>query len=183
MTNTENREVATFAAGCFWCIESAMNRLKGVEKAISGYTGGSTVNPTYKEVCSGKTGHAEAVEITYDPSIIDYQTLLTVFFTMHDPTTLNRQGADIGTQYRSAIFYHTPEQKKLAEEYIKKLDEEKVFGRPIVTELSPADIFYVAEDYHQDYYNRNREANSYCTAVIDPKINKLRKSFAHLLNN
>lgn len=177
------REVATFAGGCFWCIESAMNRLKGVEKAISGYTGGDTTNPSYREVCSGTTGHAEAVEVTYDPSVIDYQTLLTVFFTMHDPTTLNRQGADIGTQYRSAIFYHNPEQKKLAGDYIQKLEQEKVFGKPIVTRLDPAGTFYIAEDYHQDYYNQNRDKNSYCTAVIDPKISKLRKSFSHLLKS
>lgn len=160
-----------------------MNRLKGVEKAISGYTGGNTANPTYREVCSGTTGYAEAVEVTYDPSVIDYRTLLTVFFTMHDPTTLNRQGADIGTQYRSAIFYHNPGQKKLAEEYIQALEQEKVFSRPVVTQLSPAGAFYVAEDYHQDYYNQNRDKNSYCTAVIDPKISKLRKSFAHLLKS
>ncbi len=181
--NDPKKDTATFAGGCFWCIETTMNRLKGVEKVISGYTGGKTVNPTYKEICTGSTGHAEAVQIIYDPAIIDFNVLLTVFFAMHDPTTLNRQGADIGTQYRSAIFYHNEEQKLLAENYIKNLTEERIFSRPIVTELSALDTFYPAEDYHQDYYNINRERNSYCTAVIEPKVNKLRKTFLHLLKD
>ncbi len=176
-----NLEVATLAAGCFWCIEAVLLRLKGVEKVISGYTAGKIKNPTYREVCSGLTGHAEAVEVYFDPKIITFEVLLKVFFSMHNPTTLNRQGGDIGTQYRSAIFYHNSEQKTIAENYIHELKTEKVFEDKIVTEISPAETFYAAEDYHQDYYNLNREQNSYCTVVIDPKVNKLRKSYAHLL--
>lgn len=176
-----NLEVATLAAGCFWCIEAVLLRLKGVEKVLSGYTAGKIKNPTYREVCSGLTGHAEAVEVYFDPNIISYEVLLKVFFSMHNPTTLNRQGGDIGTQYRSAIFYHNSEQKSIAENYIQELDAEKVFEDKIVTEISPAETFYPAEDYHQDYYNLNREKNSYCTVVIDPKVNKIRKSYAHLL--
>ncbi len=176
-----NLEVATLAAGCFWCIEAVLLRLKGVEKVLSGYTAGKIKNPTYREVCSGLTGHAEAVEVYFDPNIISYEVLLKVFFSMHNPTTLNRQGGDIGTQYRSAIFYHNSEQKTIAEKYIQELDAEKVFEDKIVTEISPAETFYPAEDYHQDYYNLNREKNSYCTVVIDPKVNKIRKSYAHLL--
>jgi len=181
--STENFQTATLAGGCFWCIETTLNRLKGVEAVISGYTGGKIKHPTYREICTGMTGHAEAVQVIYDPNIIDYNTILTVFFTMHDPTTLNRQGADIGTQYRSAIFYANEEQKILSENFIKKLEEEQTFSEPIVTEISPLDVFYPAEDYHQDYYNQNREKNSYCTAVIDPKVNKLRKSFQHLMKD
>ncbi len=176
-----NLEVATLAAGCFWCIEAVLLRLIGVEKVLSGYTAGKIKNPTYREVCSGLTGHAEAVEVYFDPNIISYEVLLKVFFSMHNPTTLNRQGGDIGTQYRSAIFYHNSEQKTIAENYIQELDAEKVFEDKIVTEISPAETFYPAEDYHQDYYNLNREKNSYCTVVIDPKVNKIRKSYAHLL--
>lgn len=176
-----NLEVATLAAGCFWCIEAVLLRLKGVEKVLSGYTAGKIKNPTYREVCSGLTGHAEAVQVYFDPNIISYEVLLKVFFSMHNPTTLNRQGGDIGTQYRSAIFYHNSEQKTIAENYIQELDAEKVFEDKIVTEISPAETFYPAEDYHQDYYNLNREKNSYCTVVIDPKVNKIRKSYAHLL--
>lgn len=175
-------EKATFAGGCFWCIETVMNRLKGVQKAISGYTAGKISNPTYKEVCSGLTGHAEAVEIEYDPAIIDYETLLKVFFTVHDPTTLNRQGADVGTQYRSAIYYHNEDQKSIALNLIHSLEKEQIFEK-IVTEVSPAETFYPAEDYHQNYYNINKDQNSYCSVVIDPKINKLRKSFLHLLKD
>jgi peptide-methionine (S)-S-oxide reductase len=176
-------ETATFAGGCFWCIETTLNRLKGVEKVISGYTGGQTKNPTYKDICTGSTGHAEAVQVVYDPNLIDYTVLLTVFFAMHDPTTLNRQGADIGTQYRSAIFYHNDEQKELAQKFIEKLTNERVFSRPVVTELKPLGEFYEAEEYHQNYYNLNKEKNSYCTAVIEPKVNKLRKTFLHLLKD
>ncbi len=174
-------ETATFAGGCFWCIETTMARLKGVKKVTSGYTGGQTKNPTYKEVCTGNTGHAEAVQVEYDPVLIDFNVLLTVFFAMHDPTTLNRQGADIGTQYRSAVFYHNEEQKKMTEKFIAQLTQERVFTNPIVTEISPLGEFYPAEDYHQDYYNLNHDKNSYCTAVIEPKVNKLRKTFLHLL--
>lgn len=181
--NSKKRDTATFAGGCFWCIETTMARLKGVDTVISGYTGGKIKDPTYREVCSGLTGHAEAVQIIYNPDIIDYNTLLTVFFTMHDPTTLNRQGGDEGTQYRSAIFYNSPEQKDSSEAFIKKLTADKVFNNPIVTEVVPLGIYYNAEDYHQDYYNLNREQNGYCTAVIDPKVSKLRKTFSHLLKD
>ncbi len=181
--SNHKKDTATFAGGCFWCIETTMARLKGVDTVISGYTGGKTENPTYREVCTGFTGHAEAVQVIYDLTIIDYNTLLTVFFTMHDPTTLNRQGNDAGTQYRSAIFYNSQQQKDSAEAFIKKLTDDKVFGNPIVTELKPLGIYYNAEDYHQDYYNQNREENSYCTAVIDPKVSKLRKTFSHLLKD
>ena len=178
-----NRDTATFAGGCFWCIETTMARLKGVDTVISGYTGGKTKDPTYREVCSGFTGHAEAVQIIYNPDIVDYNTLLTVFFTMHDPTQLNRQGNDVGTQYRSAIFYNSQAQKDSAEAFINKLTIDKVFDNPIVTELQPLGVYYNAEDYHQDYYNQNRLENSYCTAVIDPKVSKLRKTFSHLLKD
>lgn len=175
-------QVAILAGGCFWCIETTLNRLIGVKEVISGYTAGKIPNPTYREVCSGLTGHAEAVKVVFDPDQISYEMLLKVFFAMHDPTTLNRQGADIGTQYRSAIYYYNDEQKQTAEALIQQLESEGVFSK-IVTEVSPADTFYVAEDYHQNYYEQNRLANSYCTAVIDPKVNKLRKSFAHLLKS
>lgn len=175
-------QVAILAGGCFWCIETTLNRLTGVKEVISGYTAGKIPNPTYREVCSGLTGHAEAVKVVFDPDQISYEMLLKVFFAMHDPTTLNRQGADIGTQYRSAIYYYNDEQKQIAESLIQQLESEGVFNK-IVTEVSPADTFYIAEDYHQNYYEQNREANSYCTAVIDPKVNKLRKSFAHLLKS
>ncbi len=181
--SNKNRDTATFAGGCFWCIETTMARLKGVDTVISGYTGGHVKNPTYKEVCTGMTGHAEAVQIIYDPAVIDYNTLLTVFFTMHDPTTMNRQGHDVGTQYRSAIYYNSKEQKDSAEAFIKNLEKEEIFSEPIVTEVSPLGAYYNAEDYHQNYYNLNREQNSYCTAVIDPKVSKLRKTFSHLLKD
>jgi peptide-methionine (S)-S-oxide reductase len=179
--NETSIEIATLAGGCFWCVETTLNRLKGVDTVISGYTGGLTKNPTYKEICSGLTGHAEAVQVYFNPLIITYETILTVFFTVHDPTTLNRQGGDVGTQYRSAIFYHNENQKIVAEYFIKQLEKDEVFSDKIVTEINRLSIFYEAEDYHQNYYNLNREQNSYCTAVIDPKVNKLRKSFAHLL--
>lgn len=179
---SDNSQIATLAGGCFWCIETTLNRLRGVKEVISGYTAGKIANPTYREVCSGLTGHAEAVKVIFDPNIISYETLLKVFFSMHDPTTLNRQGADIGTQYRSAIFYHNDEQKQIAETLIRQLEQEGVYNK-IVTEVSPAQIFYAAEDYHQNYYEQNRLQNSYCTAVIDPKVNKLQKSYAHLLKS
>lgn len=174
-------ETATLAGGCFWCLEAVYRRLKGVISVTSGYTGGKISNPTYREVCSGLTGHAEAVRIEFDSTVCSFETLLTVFFSMHDPTTLNRQGADIGTQYRSAVFYHNDTQLETTRAYIRKLEQEQVFANPVVTELSPAAEFYPAEDYHSNYYDLNREKNSYCTAVIDPKVNKLRKSYAHLL--
>lgn len=175
-------QVATLAGGCFWCIETTLKRLTGVKEVISGYTAGKIPNPTYREVCSGLTGHAEVVKVLFDPDQISYEMLLKVFFAMHDPTTLNRQGADIGTQYRSAIYYHNSDQKLIAETLIRQLEADGTFNK-IVTEVSPADTFYVAEDYHQNYYEQNRLENSYCTAVIDPKVNKLRKSFAHLLKS
>lgn len=169
-------DTATFAAGCFWCVEAVFQELKGVLSVTSGYTGGKIKNPTYREVCSGLTGHAEACEIVYDPSVISYEELLEAFWASHDPTTLNRQGADQGTQYRSAIFYHTENQKQLAEAYKTKLNSAKAFDKPIVTEISPATTFYKAEDYHQNYFNENGNA-PYCTYVIVPKLEKFRKVF------
>lgn len=179
--DSSNREIATFAGGCFWCLETTFARLKGVDTVLSGYIGGKVPNPTYEQICTGNTGHAEAVQIVYDSSVIDFNTLLTVFFSLHDPTTLNRQGGDIGTQYRSEIFYHNESQKTMAELFIKQLTDDAVFEDPIVTQMSAYGIFYQAEDYHQNYYNLNRTKNAYCVAVIDPKVAKMRKSFAHLL--
>lgn len=172
-----NLETATFAGGCFWCTEAVFKRLKGVEEVISGYSGGRTANPTYEEVSSGDTGHAEAIQIKFDPSIISYGQLLEIFFKLHDPTTLNQQGADIGEQYRSAVFYHSESQKETAEKVIEQFEKDKVYDDPIVTEVTPFTNFYEAEDYHQDYYNQNRSSNSYCRIVIDPKIQKLYKDF------
>ena len=176
--STENTELAlaTFGNGCFWCTEAIFQRLKGVTKVVSGYSGGKVKNPTYKEVCTGLTGHAEAIQITYDPKVISYTELLEVFWQTHDPTTLNRQGADVGTQYRSVIFYHNDEQKKLAETYKKRLTESGAFDDPIVTEISPYTEYYPAEDYHQNYYNLNGSA-PYCSYVIQPKIDKFKKVF------
>lgn len=174
------KEIATLAGGCFWCLEAAYDQLKGVEKVESGYAGGSVDNPTYQQVCTGTTGHAEVVQITFDPAVISYRELLEVFFTIHDPTTLNRQGADVGTQYRSAIFYHSPEQKAAAESVIAGLSAEKIWDNPIVTELAPLDEFYPAEEYHRDYYERN-PAQPYCQAVIAPKVSKFRKKFLEKL--
>ncbi|MGE3983577.1 MAG: peptide-methionine (S)-S-oxide reductase MsrA [Dehalococcoidia bacterium] len=172
--------IATLASGCFWCTEAVVQRLRGVEAVVSGYTGGARANPTYEEVCTGRTGHAEAVQVTFDPAIIAYEDLLHVYFKTHDPTTLNRQGADVGTQYRSAIFYHDEEQKETAERVIRELTESKEYDAPIVTEITPASDFYVAEDYHMDFYNRNREYG-YCRVVIDPKVQKLYKEFSGAL--
>jgi peptide-methionine (S)-S-oxide reductase len=169
-------EIATLGGGCFWCLEAIFNELRGVEKVVSGYSGGSVPDPTYSEVCSGTTGHAEAVQITFDPQIISFKELLQVFFTIHDPTTLNRQGADVGTQYRSVIFYHTAEQKSVAQEVIAELEKAKVWDAPIVTALMPFEAFYPAEEYHQEYYNRNPE-QPYCRVVIEPKVVKFRKQF------
>ena len=176
MNNQENKEVATFGTGCFWCTETIFRKLNGVESAISGYSGGTKENPTYREVCSGTTGHAEVVQVSFDPTVISYTELLEVFWKVHDPTTLNRQGNDIGTQYRSAIFYHNEEQKKLAEEYKSKLEEENIFDNPIVTEITPFETFYPAEDYHQDYYEENK-SQPYCSFVITPKVEKFKKVF------
>jgi peptide-methionine (S)-S-oxide reductase len=169
-------DTATFAAGCFWCVEAVFQELKGVLSVTSGYTGGKIKNPSYREVCSGLTGHAEACQIIYNPAIITYDELLEAFWASHDPTTLNRQGADQGTQYRSAIFYHNEQQKQLAEAYKAKLNSEKAFDKPIVTEISQAGDFYKAEDYHQNYFNENGNA-PYCTFVIVPKLEKFRKVF------
>jgi peptide-methionine (S)-S-oxide reductase len=173
-------EKATFAGGCYWCTEAVFLPLKGVEKVTSGFIGGFIKNPAYREVCNDVTGHAEAIEIEYETEQIDYKTLLEVFFASHDPTTLNRQGADVGSQYRSAIFYHTEEQKVLAEDFIQFLTEEAVFEEKIVTQIEEATIFYKADDDHQNYYNLNKE-QGYCQYVITPKVNKLRKNYAHLL--
>jgi peptide-methionine (S)-S-oxide reductase len=169
-------ELATFGTGCFWCTEAVFESLEGVADVVSGYEGGHVKNPTYKEVCTGTTGHAECVQVTYDPKKISYTELLQAFFRSHDPTSLNRQGADVGTQYRSAIFYHTDEQKKFAEEIKNELDKSGAYPKPIVTEIVPTETFYVAEDYHQDYFANNPE-QGYCAAVIAPKLEKFRKVF------
>lgn len=168
--------VATFGNGCFWCTEAIFQQLKGVETVLPGYTGGQVKNPTYKEVCTGSTGHAEAIQITYDPEVITYRELLDVFFYTHDPTTLNRQGGDVGTQYRSAIFFHNKEQESDAKTIIAQLTEEGVYDDPIVTEVSPIDVFYQAEDYHRNYYNNNKN-QGYCRAVINPKLDKFMKKY------
>lgn len=172
----ERRETATFAAGCFWCVEAVFSRLRGVEKVVSGYAGGSVPNPTYREVCRGATGHAEAVRITFDPEKISYGELLDVFWRIHDPTTRNRQGADIGTQYRSVIFYHDESQRETAERSKREAEETDLWPDPIVTEIVPAAEFYEAEEYHRDYYRLNPD-QPYCRMVIDPKIRKLQKEF------
>jgi len=169
-------DTATFGAGCFWCVETLFAQLKGVDTVLSGYSGGQVKNPSYKEVCNGTTGHAEAVQIAFDSSIIAYTNLLEILFSVHNPTTLNQQGADMGTQYRSAIFYHNQQQKAEAEAYISQLDKSGVFDNKIVTEVTPFSIFYVAEDYHQDYYNQNGD-NPYCQMVVRPKVEKFQKNF------
>ncbi|MBT3424438.1 MAG: peptide-methionine (S)-S-oxide reductase MsrA [Bacteroidetes bacterium] len=175
LTNSET-EVAVFGAGCFWCVEAIYSELRGVEKVESGYSGGKTENPTYKEVCDGYTGHAEVVKITYNPKEISFELLLSVFFKTHDPTTLNRQGADFGTQYRSAIFYTTEQQKESANLIISKLNKEKAYPDAIVTKVSALENYYPAEDHHQDYYSNNPNYG-YCRAVIQPKVDKFRKVF------
>ena len=172
----EGMEVATFAGGCFWCTEAVFLEIKGVEKVVSGYIGGKTINPTYKDICTGETGHAEAIQITFNPNEVAYEDLLEVFFGTHDPTTLNRQGADVGTQYRSEIFYHSEAQKTKAENYIQLLEKEKLYDKKIVTKVSSATVFYPAEDYHQNYYNQN-SSQGYCQMVIAPKLEKLRKYY------
>lgn len=176
----QQNEVATLGGGCFWCTETIFQQLKGVEKVESGYSGGHVKNPSYKEVCTGRTGHAEVIRIHFDPSVISFGEILGVFFAVHDPTTLNRQGADVGTQYRSAIFYHSEEQKSVAESVIKELSVSGEFSKPIVTEVTAFDVFYKAEDYHQDYFNINSN-QPYCNAVIKPKVEKFRKKFASQL--
>ena len=169
-------EKATFGMGCFWCTEALFQQLNGVSSVKSGYEGGSVANPSYDDVCTGTTGHAEVIEVTYDPTKIKYEELLEVFWKSHDPTTLNRQGADVGTQYRSVVFYHSAEQKRLAEAYKKELNSSKAFDKPVVTQIAAAAPFYVAENYHQDYYNKNG-SQPYCKMVILPKMEKLEKIF------
>jgi peptide-methionine (S)-S-oxide reductase len=173
-------QTATLAGGCFWCLEAVFDELRGVESVESGYAGGATSNPTYREVCSGTTGHAEVVQVKFDANVLSYRDLLNVFFAIHDPTTLNRQGADTGTQYRSAIFYHNDKQKRIAEEAIKDLNSQQIWDKPIVTEVTAFDKFYVAEDYHQEYYVKNAN-QPYCQAVVAPKVAKFRKHFLEML--
>ena len=175
-------QVATFAGGCFWCTEAVFERVEGVEKVISGYAGGPEKDPTYKEVSAGKTGHAESIQVYYHPKQVSYQELLEIFFATHDPTTLNRQGPDVGKQYRSAIFYHSDQQKKLAQEYMQKLEQEKRFPNPVVTQLQPFKKFYPAENYHQDYYKLNPQ-DSYVVSVARPKIRKFEKEFKEKLKS
>ncbi len=170
------KEIATLGGGCFWCLEAVFADLKGVEKVESGYCGGAATNPTYHQVCSGSTGHAEVIQVTFDPQVILFKEILEVFFIIHDPTTLNRQGADVGSQYRSAIFYHTPAQKTIAEQVIKEISAAEIWNAPIVTEVAPFKAFYVAEDYHQEYFKNNPE-QMYCQLVITPKVVKFRKQF------
>jgi peptide-methionine (S)-S-oxide reductase len=173
---SEQREVATLGGGCFWCLDGIFRDLKGVERVESGYAGGYTKNPSYREVCSGTTGHAEVVQVTFDPSIISYRDLLGVFFTIHDPTTLDRQGADVGTQYRSVILYHSEAQHRTANEVIADLSERGVWDNPIVTKIEPFEAFYPAEEYHQDYFAQNPD-QPYCQIVIAPKVSKFRKTY------
>ena len=173
---TAGREVATLAGGCFWCLEAVYDEVKGVDSVESGYMGGHNARPTYEQVCSGETGHAEVVQVTFDPSIVSYKELLEVFFVIHDPTTRDRQGNDVGTQYRSAILYHSADQKRVAEQTIRELDAQKVFDAPIVTQLQPAETFYPAENYHQEYFQRN-SSQPYCQFVVAPKLAKFRRKF------
>ena len=172
----DNTEVATLAGGCFWCIEAAFDEIRGVIKVESGYSGGTTTSPTYEQVCSGTTGHAEAVQVTFEPNVVSFQDILHIFFTVHDPTTPNRQGADMGSQYRSVIFYHNEKQKKIAEQVIRELEDQKVWDNPIVTQVVPFKKFYKAENYHNQYFSRNPNAG-YCRVVIAPKIAKLREKY------
>jgi len=176
MTNSKT-DTATFGTGCFWCTEAIFEQLDGVISVVSGYSGGTTVNPSYKEVTTGETGHAECVQIVYDPAKITFDELLEVFWQTHDPTTLNRQGGDVGTQYRSAIFYHNEEQKQKADKYKAELDKSGAFNNPIVTEITPFGVFYEAENYHQQYFESNENTNPYCKIVIRPKLDKFKKVF------
>lgn len=169
-------ETATLAGGCFWCLEAVFDELKGVESVESGYSGGHTQQPNYRDVCTGATGHAEVVQVRFDPSLLSYLDLLNVFFAIHDPTTVNRQGADSGTQYRSAIFYHDPGQRQIAEQLIRELNEQRIWDKPIVTEMAQFEMFHLAEDYHQEYFARN-PFQPYCMAVVAPKVAKFRKHF------
>jgi peptide-methionine (S)-S-oxide reductase len=174
-------QIATFAGGCFWCTEAVFQKLRGVSKVVPGYTGGHVANPTYNDVCAGTTGHAEAIQLHFDPDVISYETLLDVFFQLHDPTTLNRQDADVGTQYRSAIYYENELQREAIEEAIAKVNESGMYADPVVTEVSPLSPFYVAEDYHQNFYEDNK-TYPYCAIVINPKITKLYKNFGALIS-
>jgi peptide-methionine (S)-S-oxide reductase len=178
---TEKRtEVATLAGGCFWCTEAVIQKLRGVDKVVPGYTGGHVPNPTYNDVCTGLTGHAEAIQVHFDPDVISYEQILEVFFALHDPTTLNRQDADVGTQYRSAVYYHDEAQKETLERVIAAVNASGMYSNPVVTEVAPAGEYYVAEDYHHNFYEDNK-SYPYCTIVIDPKIQKLYKNFQPLL--
>ena len=174
-------EIATLAGGCFWCLEAVFDELQGVESVESGYMGGKTPKPTYDDVCGGGTGHAEVVRVTFDPAVLPYEELLGVFFSIHDPTTLNRQGNDVGTQYRSAIFFHGAEQERIARSFVDRLAKEKLFSKPIVTQIAPASEFHVAEDYHQEYFRRVGGGNPYCSFVIEPKVAKFRKQYLERL--
>ena len=176
----QTNELATLAGGCFWCLEAVYRDARGVESVVSGYMGGETPNPTYEQVCGGRTGHAEVVQLTFEPEAVSFRDILQIFFVIHDPTTLNRQGNDIGTQYRSAIFFHSPEQERTAREVIAELTQARLFGKPIVTEVTPATTFYPAESYHQEYFARNPH-QPYCQAVVAPKVAKFRKHFVERL--
>jgi peptide-methionine (S)-S-oxide reductase len=175
-----SKETATLGGGCFWCLEAVFENLEGVHRVESGYSGGQIPNPSYEQVCSGSTGHAEVVQVHFDPNVITFREILEVFFTIHDPTTLNRQGADVGSQYRSVIFYESPEQREIAESVVEGLESERLWSSPIVTELSPLPDFYPAGEYHQEYYRRN-SGQPYCRVVIEPKVARLRSQFAHKL--
>jgi peptide-methionine (S)-S-oxide reductase len=177
MVQENKSEVATLAGGCFWCLEAVFDDLQGILHVESGYTGGTLPQPTYEQVCTGLTGHAEVVQVTFDPQMISFKEILQIFFTIHDPTTLNRQGADVGTQYRSAIFYHTEQQKQTDEQVIREFEADKIWPNPIVTEIAPLDAFYIAEDYHQEYFRRN-PYQGYCQGIIAPKVAKFRQKFA-----
>lgn len=177
MSTPPGYEVATVAGGCFWCLEAVYNRMKGVQSAISGYIGGHKANPSYESVCTGLTGHAEAVQVTFDPRVVSYRDILEVLFAIHDPTTLNRQGHDVGTQYRSGIYTHSPEQEATAKAVIAELTKDKLFDQPIVTEVVPAGAFYPAEEYHQDYFTKNPH-QGYCVGIVGPKVAKFRTRFA-----
>jgi len=173
-------ETATLGGGCFWCLEAVYDDVRGVVDVVSGYSGGRRPNPTYEQVCAGVTGHAEVVQVTFDPAVISYRDILGIFFSIHDPTTLNRQGADVGTQYRSVVFHHSPEQRRVAEEMIASIAADGVYDAPIVTEVAEADVFYPAEDYHQEYFRRN-PTQPYCNAVVGPKVSKFRRKYSELL--
>jgi peptide-methionine (S)-S-oxide reductase len=178
----QDREIATLGGGCFWCVEAVFDELRGVERVESGYAGGARANPSYREVCSGTTGHAEVVQVTFDPSVISFKEILEVFFTAHDPTTLNRQGGDVGTQYRSVIFYHDEEQKRVAKQVIDEINAAKIYDAPVVTEVAPLTEFYIAEDYHQEYFSQNA-GEPYCRVVIAPKVSKFRERFRDKLKS